>query len=423
MLGAEGAVVTDRATAARLPLGWVTRELDDGRVAILDVDEGMRARSGTPFIGRDAELRVGRDVVADVVAGRGRVLLVEGDAGLGKTRFLEELRTDSTDLRWLDAAVAFAPGDGPLAEDTHEVTANAPLGLVVDDVQRLGGEERVAVADLLAATDAFPLLVVLSLDPAVAEDVRDLWGTALTDYRHRVAHVTMAPLPDEDAAVLADALSSTGALDRGTKEELVARAEGNPLYLEELIRSLSESGGLTRGSGWTLSMTSSWMMLPPSLESLLAGRIQRLPESPRHLAQIAAVVGREFPVPMVEEVVGADVGADLSVLLHAEIVREVRRIPELVCVFRHRMLQDAALATLTPDRMRELYGKVGHAYEEHSGKRDTATIERLAFYFYRSNDDATALWYLEQAVAAVKGARRKELQARADKLRERIHGA
>ena len=207
-----------------------------------------------------------------------------------------------------------------------------------------------------------------------------------------------------------------GVVDDAANDELVARAEGNPLYLEELLRALLEAGGLERRHRtWTTTLRPS-LLLPPALENLLVARIDRLAERPRRLAQVAAVLGREFPVSILERVAGDDISDDLAVLLRAEIVRELRRYPELVCAFRHGLLQEAVLSSLTPGRRRELYGAVASAVEELFGAALDDHLERLAHYHAQSGDVARARDYLERAAA-----RADELGAgsRADDLRER----
>jgi predicted ATPase len=139
--------------------------------------------------------------------------------------------------------------------------------------------------------------------------------------------------------------------------------------------------------------------LPPALENLLVARIDRLPERPRRLAQIAAVVGREFPIAALGHVAGARARDDLSVLLRAEIVREVRRYPELTCAFRHGLLQEATLSTLTPSSRRELYGQVASAFEElYAGSLDDH-LERLAHYHAQSENAVAAAEYSRRAAA------------------------
>jgi predicted ATPase len=191
-------------------------------------------------------------------------------------------------------------------------------------------------------------------------------------------------------------------LDDALRHEIAIRAEGNPLYVEELLRALLESAGIDRRRTWTLSITAA--DLPPALESLLVARIDRLPEDARRLAQIAAVIGRTFSVRLLERVAEqADVRLNLGILLRSEVVRETRRYPDLECTFRHGLLQEAALSTLTPSRRRDMYGRIGAAYEELFGESIEDHLEPLAYYFYRSADQARALSYLERAASKAAG--------------------
>jgi predicted ATPase len=211
-----------------------------------------------------------------------------------------------------------------------------------------------------------------------------------------------------------------GLVGEPVRDEVVAKAEGNPLYLEELLRALLETGGDRRRT-WTITPKTA-AELPPALEALLVARIDRLEPGARRLAQVASVVGREFPVS-VAAAVADSAERDIAALLRAEIVREVRRFPELECTFRHGLLQEAALSTLTRTSQRELYGRVGHAMEAHLGDQAIERLEQLAFYFYRSDETEKGLAYLERAAeASVKVealGRAEELWERARRLAER----
>jgi predicted ATPase len=139
-------------------------------------------------------------------------------------------------------------------------------------------------------------------------------------------------------------------------------------------------------------------ILTPTLESLLVARIDRLPSAARRLAQIAAVVGRSFPLPVLEHVAESeDIETDLAALLRADIIREVRHYPEPEYTFRHGLVREASLSTLPPARRRELYGAVAAAYETQFATTLEDHLEVLAHYYARSEDLGKALAYLERA--------------------------
>jgi predicted ATPase len=214
-------------------------------------------------------------------------------------------------------------------------------------------------------------------------------------------------------------------VDETARREIIRRAEGNALYLEELLRALVEGSGMERSRTWTLTVRAA-DLLPPALENLLVARIDRLPERPRRVAQVAAVIGRTFPVRVLERVADSDdLSGDLAALFRAEIIRELRRYPELECSFRHGLLQEAALSTLTPGRQQELHARVAAAFEELFAASLDDYLELIAHHYARSQNFAKALEYLERAgdKAAALDARAQaaELWRRARKVAARMH--
>lgn len=297
-----------------------------------------------------------------------------------------ELRVDEAEIRrayvaWIEA-----------------LAAQAPVVLAVEDLHWAHLSTRELAEDLLGLTERAPLLLVATLRRDPGSEGWRFRTRVLADFSHRSTEVGLEPLAPEAAREILSTLLP-GVVDEALGAELVARAEGNPLYLEELLRSLLEAGGMeTRHRTWTTTLQPS-LLLPPALENLLVARIDRLAEGPRRLAQVAAVLGREAPVAVLERVAGDGTQDDLAALLKAEIVRELRRYPELVCGFRHGLLQEAALSSLTPARRRELYGAVAAAVEEVYEEALDDHLERLAHYHAQSGDVAAALDYLKRAAA------------------------
>jgi DNA-binding SARP family transcriptional activator len=405
-----------------------------------------------PLIGRERELEQLETIASDLVAGRGQVLLLLGEPGIGKTRLLaelgERLREQVTWLegqcfshgglpsvpfvealrRWLGIELRdpdvvlrtrararlmplFESADDEVVESLGRVlglgggeagelrpsyvawvealAARAPVVLAIEDLHWAHPSTRELAEELLGITDQAPLLLVATLRRDPDSEGWRFRSRVLGDFSHRASEVTLEPLdPADSARMLATLLPGT--FDERTREEIVSRSEGNPLYLEELLRALIDGGALgQRHRTWTTTIRPS-ALLPPELESLLVSRIDRLPEGARRLAQVAAAVGREFSSPMLERIRGSDVTGDLRDLLRAEIVREVRRYPELTCAFRHGLLQEAALATLTSEARRELYRRVASAFSELFDGSRAEHAERLAHYQAQAGDVAAA---------------------------------
>jgi class 3 adenylate cyclase len=503
-----GTIVVGGATAARIAKEFVLEPLGElavkGRAEAVTAWKLVRPQSGTraapsmPLVGREAELARLREALEELVAGRGQVVVVVGESGLGATRLLEELRmlaegratwleagcpSFGSELvywplevilrRWLgveegepaiavrtkararlgevlgERAEAVLPYLGPLLAVTLDLGAGGselspealiaglhrayrdwvlalaeqgPLVLALEDVHWADPSSCELISELLEVTDRAPLLLALTTRPEPASEGWKLRLKVETDYAHRLTEVALRPLSERAQRAYLRLLMP--ALDESVVVELVERAEGNPRYLEELLRFLVEGGGLLRERTWTLSMNAA-DLLPPALENLLVARIDRLPETARKVAQTAAVIGRTFPVRLLERVVWTDdLDRDLATLFRAEIVRELRRYPELECTFKHGLLQEAALSTLTPERRREFHGRVGDALEELYGDALDDHLELLAHHFGRSDQLEKAFSYLVRAAVRAEelgaGPQAAELRRRADKVKVRL---
>jgi class 3 adenylate cyclase/predicted Ser/Thr protein kinase len=452
------------------------------------------------LFGRDKEMDVFHKVAADLADGRGQVVTISGDPGLGKTRMMIELRRlvegkglwletrclsyggelpywplVQTLRQWLDVRDGEAdiavrtklrarlqPVMGKVADEVmpylakllsldtetkqqemfdsleradltgrmtdayvtwvEALCASQPVSIAVDDLHWIDAPSQEVLTKVLALTDRAPLMIVTTLRLDLEGPGRAIRMTVLEDFPHRSVDMPLAPLDAAAARSFADALAPDVGLDEAACESIVTLAEGNPLYLEELMAALIQGGELVRQRTWTLSMRTE-DLLPPALESLLISRIDRLPDGARRLAQIAAVIGRTFSVDVLQKVAeDEDFEEHFEDLLRAQIVREVRRFPILECTFKHGLVQEAAFSSLTPQRRRELYGRVAAAHEEIF-KGGNERPDLLAFYYYRSDDLPKALAYAEAAAKRaeeIDKTQASELWARAKKIAARL---
>ena len=456
----------------------------------------------SPLVGRDMEMSRLEALAKQLATGRGGVLVMAGETGMGKTRLLSEFHTQVGDSAlWLEGQclsyggeISYLPfvemlrnwlgveeGDAEVAVRTklraklsgllgwrmdrvfpylgrllsvkldpeaeeqlsslsrgaraaeirhaystwiEALAYEKPVVLALDDMHWADTSTRELGEELLSLTDRAPVLLAGALRPEPTSQGWAFRVKVLSDYPHRVMELPLRPLTNEAAEELARELLPKEAYEPSTTKAILARAEGNPLYIEELLRALVESGGLENRRQWTMSLSAA-SIIPAALENLLVARVDNLPPEARRLAQYAAVIGRNFPSRVLEAVYESPAIEDnLALLLRSQIVREVRRYPELEFTFGHGMLQEAALSTLTLDARRELYTKIAHAYEDLFSDSLDDRLESLAWYFYRSNDQPKALEYLERAAAKAmtldETAKTKDLFGRALKVARRL---
>ena len=480
-----GSIVVGEATAQALmqtfvldPLGELTvkgRTQPVSAWRLVGPQAAVRVAPSTPLVDREDEMNRLRAVLDELTAGRGQVMVLLGEAGLGKTRLVGELRALASErATWLEghcfsygANIVFGPfiqilltwigaeeGEAALAVWTklrarlgllpasqlsnvlpslarllslkldpadeenlrrlspHDLAAElrrsyrtwieslarrGPVVVVIEDVHWADPSSRELVDELLELVELTPLLLVATtrIDPD-----SEGWKVrirALADYPHRTTELRLTPLDDSAARLLLRGLPTSAKLSDGELDLILSRAEGNPLYLEELASVFAPGTGRTSDQTWAPTVTVP-RLLTPTLESLLLAKVDALPPNCRRLAQVGAVVGRSFPLRVLEHVAGSDdIQGDLAVLLRADVIREHRRHPEPEYIFRHGLLWRACLSTLPPARRRELHGTVGTAFETLFAGSLDQHLEVIAHHFARSRNLDKALDYLERA--------------------------
>jgi class 3 adenylate cyclase/tetratricopeptide (TPR) repeat protein len=215
-----------------------------------------------------------------------------------------------------------------------------PLVLVVDDVHWA----EPTLLDLLEYVASFssgaPIVLLCLTRPEVLE-ARPTWSAP----RENALLVVLSPLVEEEASALVSHLSADRALPEGSLRRIVEAADGNPLFLEQLLALNAGSDGNRQ------------LEVPPTIQALLAARIDRLERGERTLLACAAVEGREFHrssvVELLSEEARADVGANLLSLARRQFIRPLRGVgPDVdAFAFVHGLLRDAAYAE-TPKEVR-----------------------------------------------------------------------
>ena len=178
------------------------------------------------------------------------------------------------------------------------------------------------------------------------------------------------------------------------------KAEGNPFFVEEVIKSLGETGAIRReGERWVLGRPLDQIAVPDTIQDVLMSRIDRLEDEPRQALQLAAVIGREFTQRLLDRITEIRAGTTMVLreLQAIELIYEKALFPELAYMFKHALTQDVAYGSLLTPRRRELHRRIGEAIEELYADRLAEHYVVLAHHFARGEDWHRAAEYFERA--------------------------
>jgi class 3 adenylate cyclase/tetratricopeptide (TPR) repeat protein len=273
-----------------------------------------------------------------------------------------------------------------------------PLVVVIEDLHWIDQQSEEALDVLVDVLPSAPILLVL---------------TCRQDYKHSFGErtyfnrLTLTDLQPEESAALAQAVLDVTTLPLELSQLIASKAEGNPFYVEEMTRSLIEMGVLRQHNGsYALARAIEKIHVPNTIQEIILSRMDRLPEEVKLVLQLASVIGREFPVRLLERISDPEIrlGETLGELKASEFILQKVYFPELAYMFKHALTQDVAYSTLLRARRRALHRIIGSAIEELYADRLAEQFETLAHHFFDGEAWQKALEYLiksgEKAAAA-----------------------
>ncbi|MBA3491983.1 MAG: AAA family ATPase [Rubrobacteraceae bacterium] len=296
-----------------------------------------------------------------------------------------------------------------------------PTVIVLDDLHwadTASLDLLLGVADLV---EDLPLLITCLLRPdkgapswSAIERVRSKLSEPCTE-------ILLEPLDAAHSKELLGNLLYIEDLPESVRNLILDKAEGNPFFVEEVIRTLIDSEYIVQeNSHWRATREIVNVTIPDTLTGVLSARIDRLPENTKHVAQTAAVLGRIFAyralmatcaaAPLPEQI--DDVEPHLGVLTYEELVRERVHDPELEYIFKHALTQEAAYELLLIRRRKELHRRAGevleHLYPEQRGELAPALAhhyrlgeewQRAADYAMQAGAQAVKVYAMREALA------------------------
>lgn len=272
-----------------------------------------------------------------------------------------------------------------------EQSTRGPVVILIEDLHWADEQSEDTIRSLI---DMLPTSRVLMIITYRAGHVHALGDRT---YYNRLA---LGFLPAEESAILAEGVLNADQLQPALRELIAEKGEGNPFYIEEVTKSLAESGVLRReGDSYTLVRSAGGVHVPDTIQEVILSRIDRLEKEARDAIQLASVIGREFTVRLLNRI--ADVGGALDGLLSQlktlELIYEKAYFPELAYMFKHALTHDVAYSTLLAERRRSLHRLVGAAIEELYADRLVEHYEALAHHYYEGQHWEKALEYLDKA--------------------------
>ncbi|HKZ07109.1 MAG TPA: AAA family ATPase [Methylomirabilota bacterium] len=412
------------------------------------------SRAMVAFVGRTREMEALQSHLAAVAAGRGQLVNVVGEAGIGKSRLLYEFRrrVATQGVAYLEgrcvsygSAIPYLPiidlirkgfgiGEQQGPEEAAEKIRSMLQALGVDPHECLP-----SLLSLLGFTEGTVALAGLSPEAAKARTFETVRRVTLAAARHRplivavedvhwidraseellatvaeglpvapvllvmtqrpgyrapwieksyASQIALPPLSPEESLRIARSMPPERRLPEALARVVLERAEGNPFFLEELTRAVTERGELHPDSS-----------VPDTVQGVLMARIERLPEEPRRLLQTASVLGRTAPLRVLAAMWGPnqDIDAPLRELGRLEFLYKTGADDDAACVFKHALTQEVAYDSLLSGARAELHAAAGRAIEELHADRLEDVYDRLAYHFARTRLGAKAVDYLTRS--------------------------
>jgi class 3 adenylate cyclase/tetratricopeptide (TPR) repeat protein len=462
----------------------------------------------SPLVGRDAEFAALCACVERLANGQGGIVSIIGEAGVGKSRLMAEIRGDTRrgeatpPLQWLEGrtlsfgqTISYWPFQeilwryAGITEDDSEaevwrklegrvsalfgketpeilpylatlltlevrdeyaervkyldgeamghqvflasrrfferLAQRQPLVLVFEDLHWADESSALLLEHLLPLVERVGLLIIGVSRPYRQTPVARLREVAGRDLPDRYTEIHLTPLSQADSAQLVRNLLSIEDLPSRVREMIVRKAEGNPFYLEEIIRTLIDTGAVVHESAtgrWRATAQIETITIPDTVQGVIMARVDRLEEDAKQVLRAASVIGRSFLYRVLCTIAEAERQLDerLTELQAIELIREKRRVPELEYIFKHALAQEATYESILLQRRQELHAQVGQAIEVLFTDRLDEFYGLLAYhyaraevwekaqaYLFRAGDqagrvaaDAEALAHYRQALAA-----------------------
>ncbi len=297
----------------------------------------------------------------------------------------------------------------------HARSQLEPAVLLFDDLHWIDPGSNAWVAELVEAADATQTLVLLNFRPE--------YSAPWMQRAHYQQHPLTALGAEETRTLAADLLGPDPSV-AGLPDMIAARTGGNPFFTEEVVQALDESEHLagTRGA-YRLATPIDQIEVPTTVHATLSARIDRLGEREKHVLQTSAVIGKEFPDAILQEIVelpDEDLAHALSVLRAGEFLYERALYPTLEYAFKHPLTQEVAYQSQLAQRRRPVHAAVARAIEAREPERADENAALLAYHWDEADEVERAAHWHERAARVIGVVDFRESARHLERVRELV---
>jgi predicted ATPase len=311
-------------------------------------------------------------------------------------------------LPYLFSLLGIVEGDDPLAQMDGQLkkrrtldaikrivlreSLNQPLMVIFEDLHWIDQQTQELLNLLADSIGTAKLLLLVNYRPEYSHQ----WSSK-TYY----TQLRLDPLGTENAEEMLSALLGEGPELEPLKRLVIERTEGNPFFMEEMVQVLFDEAVLVRNGAVKLARPLSGIQIPPTVQGILAARMDRLSPDEKDLLQALAVIGREFALSLVRRVVGGlkddELERMLADLQMAEFIYEQPAAGDIEYTFKHALTQEVAYNSLLIERRKLVHESAGAALESLFAGQLEDHLDELAHHYSRSDNASKAVEYLGRA--------------------------
>ena len=284
----------------------------------------------------------------------------------------------------------------------ERLARSQPLMLVFEDLHWADESSTRLLEHLLPLITRAPILICGVSRPEPKTPAFRVREIAAKDFERRYTEIRLGPLSQTESTQLMNNLVEVENLPARVREVIVNKAEGNPFFLEEIMRSLIDRNAVVRDSvsgRWRATAQIETVTIPDTVQGVIMARVDRLDEELKQVLRTASVIGRSFLYRVLRAIEQAvhELDRHLDDLQAMELIREKQRIPELEYIFKHALVQESTYESMLLEKRRELHARVAQAIEILFSDRLEEFYSMLAHHYARAEAWEKAQEYLFKA--------------------------